>query len=119
MPKHVEPRHGVVNLFYKSRVEPLDPGDCRPTFTLSSQKHQARAAEQLTRETARNSSYHVETFLLGHRADDAADHRARRPAALAAPIAGSLHLRRRDSRVYHLDKVGWNSRFHHDGLHRL
>src|SRR5437867_10525533 len=119
MPKHVEPRHGVVNLLHKSRVESLDARDCRPTFTLSAQKHQTRAAEQLTRETARNSPYHVEPFLLGHRADDAADHRGRRPAALASPIARSLHLRRRDSRVDYLDKVGWNSRFHHDGLHRL
>src|SRR5438552_12224459 len=116
MPKHVEPRHGVVNLFHNSCVESLDARDCRPTFTLSSQKHQTGAAEQLTGKTARNSPYHVETFLLGHRADDAADHRVRRPAALAAPIAWSLHLRRGDPRIDHLDKAGGNARFHHDGL---
>src|SRR6266704_468372 len=119
MPENIEARHRLVDFLYESRVKSFDAGDSRTSFAFSAKQNQSGSPEKLARETSGDSANHIESLLLSHCPDDSADHGARRPAALATPVARMLDLRRRNSRIHDLDTVGRNSRFHHDCFHSL
>src|SRR6185503_7962458 len=82
MPEHVQTRYRVVNFVDKAGIESFHPRYRRAALALSAQEDKPGSSKQFTREATRDAAHHIQTFFLGHRADDAADHRAGGPATL-------------------------------------
>src|SRR5258705_8397513 len=119
MPKHIEPRHRIVDFLYEAGVEALDARHAGAALALAAEQHESRAPEDLTGQPARDARDEIKPFLLGHCADDTANDGSGWPTALTPPVARPLHHRCRQSGVDDFDSISRYSRFHHHRSHRV
>src|SRR5258705_4942687 len=93
MPKHIEPRHRVVDFLDEAGVEALDARHAGAALALAAEQHESRAPEDLTGQPARDAADEIKSLLLGHCAHYPADDGSGWPTTLAPPGARPPHNR--------------------------